>query len=163
MIGVRPQLGQDAYGQDIMGLMIEDGQASAWDDVTNKILDPEIVRQAWMVELEDFRKLKIYTHVLRSQQGSTGEKIIGVRWVDVNNGDDEREELQESPGRKIVQDKHRRRLVRPDTTLGSTQVHSERRSDLEECQRRSNVFATGHGQQRGTSAFLNALRARRVH
>ena len=41
-----------------------------------------------MVELEDFRKLKVYTHVLRSHQRGTGGKIIGVRCVDVNQGDD---------------------------------------------------------------------------
>ena len=39
-----PQQGQDVYEREITGLIIKEGQASAWDDATNKILDPEIVR-----------------------------------------------------------------------------------------------------------------------
>ena len=79
MSGVQPQQGQDVYEQEIMGLMIEEGQVSAWDGVTDNILDPRIIRQARMVELEYFRKLQAYTHVPRSHQRNAGGKIIGVR------------------------------------------------------------------------------------
>ena len=44
-IGVRPRQGIDTCGHHIMGLMIEEGLASAWDDVTDNIIDSEIVNR----------------------------------------------------------------------------------------------------------------------
>ena len=52
IFGSRPQLGQSICKEEIFGLMIKNGQASAWDDVTEKYLDPELVQQARQVELE---------------------------------------------------------------------------------------------------------------
>ena len=88
MFGEKPQDGQTIWRDEIMGLMVRDGQTSAWDDVSEKYLDPDLVAKARQVELEYFRKLKVYTHVPRSHMKETGGKIIGVRWVDVNKGDD---------------------------------------------------------------------------
>lgn len=44
--------------------------------------------KARQVEPEYFRKLKVYTHVPREHMKETGGKRIGVRWVDINKGDE---------------------------------------------------------------------------
>ena len=37
--------------------------------------------------MEYFHKLGVYEKVIRDHQVSTGGRIFGVRWVDVNKGD----------------------------------------------------------------------------
>ena len=62
---------------------------AAWDDVTNAALIPDMVKKAREVEMGYFAKLGVYEVVDRSHQLTTGGKVIGVRWVDVNKGDSE--------------------------------------------------------------------------
>ena len=69
------------------GLSFRSGYDTAWDDVSNDILVPELVHAARAVEMEYFHKLGVYEKVSREHQAATGGKINGVRRVDVNKGD----------------------------------------------------------------------------
>ena len=69
------------------GLSYKSGYETAWDDVSNENLVPDLVHAARALEMEYFHKLGVYEKVPRGHQESTGGKIIGVRWVDVNKGD----------------------------------------------------------------------------
>ena len=40
--------------------------------------------------MELFAKIKVYTRVPSAHQKQNGGKIIGVRWVDVNKGDEQK-------------------------------------------------------------------------
>ena len=48
---------------------------------------PELVKAARAEEMTYFKKLGVYRIVPRSHQRTTGGKVIGTRWVDVNKGD----------------------------------------------------------------------------
>ncbi len=52
-------------------------------------LDPQLVRAAREEEMEEFRKCGVYEKVpIEEAIKNTGKQPIGVRWVDVNKGDD---------------------------------------------------------------------------
>ena len=55
--------------------------------MSNENLVPELVHAARALEMEYFHKLGVYEKVSREHHASTGEKIIGIRWVDVDKGD----------------------------------------------------------------------------
>jgi len=60
----------------------------AVDDVTGVELNPEMVKAARKAEIEYFRKMKVYKKVPISKCfAMTGQKPIGVRWIDVNKQD----------------------------------------------------------------------------
>ena len=63
------------------------GYETAWDDVSNDNIVPELFHAARASEMDYFHKLGLYEKVTRERQVNTGVKIIGVRWVDVNKGD----------------------------------------------------------------------------
>ena len=77
ILGQRPQDGQKVCRDEFLGMMIRKEQASVWDDVPDTYLEPQLVKKARQVELQYFRKLKVYTHVPRSHQRATGGKIMG--------------------------------------------------------------------------------------
>ena len=59
-----------------------------WDDISGKELDWELVAAARAEEMEEFRKHEVYVKVpIAKCWGKTGKKPIGVRWVDINEGD----------------------------------------------------------------------------
>ena len=59
----------------------------AWDDVSGKDLDPKMVRDARAEEMQHIKKTNLYTKVPRSKALKIGQKIVGVRWIDINKGD----------------------------------------------------------------------------
>ena len=62
--------------------------ASAWDDTTGEELDHKMVRAARDEEMVEVRKHHLYSKVpLKECWERTGKDPIGVRWVDVNKGD----------------------------------------------------------------------------
>lgn len=76
----------------------EDNEAEKWwneenehqdreffDDVTGLPLKPELVKRARKEEMEFFARKRVYDRVARK---TVKGKIIGVRWVDINKGDD---------------------------------------------------------------------------
>ena len=63
----------------------------AWDDISGHYLDPVGVRQARSAEIDYYRKMGVCVKVPISKCfAKTGQKPIGVRWVDVNKGDGDR-------------------------------------------------------------------------
>ena len=60
---------------------------SFWDNVTGKLLPPDLVAKARQEELEFLRGFGVYKIVPYSE--AKGFPIIGVRWVDVNKADEE--------------------------------------------------------------------------
>ena len=70
-------------------LNCRNGIEYAEDDVSNQVLDPELLKAARREEMKYFEKLGVYERVGRSEQVRTGGKVIGTRWVDVNKGDSE--------------------------------------------------------------------------
>ena len=59
----------------------------AWDDVSGKELSPEKVRAARKEEVEYIRKIQLYTKVPRQKAKGLKAKVITVRWIDINKGD----------------------------------------------------------------------------
>ena len=58
------------------------------DDVSGAELDPKIVKQARMDEIEYVRTMKLYTKVPISEcRQKTWKDPIAVRWIDVNKQD----------------------------------------------------------------------------
>ena len=59
-----------------------------WDDISGKYLDPAGVRTARAAEVEYYNKMGVYIKVPTSECiAKTGQKPIGVRWVDIDKGD----------------------------------------------------------------------------
>ena len=85
--GDRPQCGVTALQSEMKALSCRGGYKTAWDDVSNAELVPDLVKAARALEMEYFHRLGVYEVVPKSHQVATGGKIIGVRWVDVNKGD----------------------------------------------------------------------------
>ena len=73
---------------DCSELIKGNNDAEFWDDLTGLPLDGDMVRAARKLEMDFFRKKAVYTKVPRSQ--TNGHKVIAVRWVDINKGDDKR-------------------------------------------------------------------------
>ena len=70
-------------------------QEEFWDDISGKKLNSELVYKARAEEIEEFRKHGVYIKVPISEcMNVTGKKPIGVRWVDINKGDDENPEYR---------------------------------------------------------------------
>ena len=85
-----PQDGRELLKSTLAKLGLHNGMEYASDDVTGVELDPKLMKEAREVEMTFFKKMVVYTRVPRSMQRMRGGKIIGVRWVDVNKGDQEK-------------------------------------------------------------------------
>ena len=57
-----------------------------YDDMSGKLLNPTLVREARAAELKFIDEIGVWDIVDRP----AGEKVVGGRWVDVNKGDEER-------------------------------------------------------------------------
>ena len=79
--------GEEFLKREIYSLYCQAGIEYAEDDVSGAVLDPEAVRLGRSVEMKYFEDMKVYDRVPRSEQAQTGGKIVGTKWIDVNNGD----------------------------------------------------------------------------
>ena len=62
----------------------------AWDDVKNRPLDPEKVRDARKEEMKFVEKYHVYEYAYVSDcYQRTGAAPIDTRWIDTNKGDEE--------------------------------------------------------------------------
>ena len=70
-------------------------QEDFWDDISGKKLNPELIHIARAEELEEFRKHNVYVKVpIEECIKVTNKRPIGVRWVDVNKGDEDNPEYR---------------------------------------------------------------------
>lgn len=63
-----------------------------YDDISGGVLDPKLVKEARSAELADIDKYGVWKIVPRSQSGK--QKVVTLRWVDVNKGDDANPEIR---------------------------------------------------------------------
>ena len=63
------------------------GKQWAWDDITGAVLDPKVVADERKKEIWYIHKHGVYRKVRRSSVPPDG-KIIQVRWIDINKGDE---------------------------------------------------------------------------
>ena len=62
---------------------------AAWDDISAAPLDPGKVVEARKLEIAYAEKKPVWKKILRSTAKEKGWKIIKLRWIDINKGDDE--------------------------------------------------------------------------
>ena len=104
--GLREQLTADGIlntTEDLSHLMnlehtnahIEQHHGVYMDDISGKLLDPELVRTAREEEMQVFREHNVFTFVpLQDCWTITGKGPIGTRWVDVNKNDEAQPEYR---------------------------------------------------------------------
>ena len=57
------------------------------DDVTGKGLNKDLAKAARRLEMQFFKKMKVYEKVPRWEAARKGCKVISTRWLDINKGD----------------------------------------------------------------------------
>ncbi len=65
----------------------------AFDDVTGGQLDASEVNATRMLETQFFRRMKVYSK-MRRKDVPKSQRVIPVRWVDINKGDDSRRDYR---------------------------------------------------------------------
>ena len=75
---------------------VEAAPGEYWDDVTGVPSKHKLVRKARRDETQEFAKHGMYTKVPGKREcwAATGKGPIGVRWVDINKGDEDRPEYR---------------------------------------------------------------------
>ena len=63
-------------------------QGEAWDDVSGVKLNSKKVKAAREEEIGYFRKKGVYTKITRKEAEQMGCKVVKVRWIDINKGDE---------------------------------------------------------------------------
>ena len=61
----------------------------AWDDLTHMKLDAGKVKEARPKEVGYIRDKRVYDKIPRTQAVRNKWKVVQVRWIDINKGDDE--------------------------------------------------------------------------
>ena len=64
------------------------------DDVTGAPLDPELVQKARQEELDWLRREEVYERVPKSQCEEKGAKLLKLKWLDINKGDEARPKIR---------------------------------------------------------------------
>ena len=73
---------EDAFGTKRREL------AEAWDDVDGQEFEPEVVRKARALEMEWYRKMKVYEkRPIEECFEKTKKRHIKVKWIDRKNRD----------------------------------------------------------------------------
>ena len=57
------------------------------DDVSGRVLDHELAVKARKLEMDFFRKMRVYDKVPRAVSTRDGCRVISTKWVDINKGD----------------------------------------------------------------------------
>eukprot|EP00973_Karenia_brevis_P040575 5612454-Karenia_brevis.AAC.1 len=81
--------GEMARGKGLCQLSKGMGESWATDDLTGMWLDAGKVMEARAREMEFVKKKQVWTKITRAEAIRRGWKIIKVRWIDINKGDDQ--------------------------------------------------------------------------
>ncbi len=96
--GLMEQMEDDGrLNTGLIGMMgpTEEGDVGFWDDVSGKQLRTQGVWNAGAEEITEFRKFNVYVKRPISEcYEVTGKAPLGIRWIDINKGDDLVEELR---------------------------------------------------------------------
>ena len=77
------------HNDPINELHEDDYDLVAWDDQSGAVLKPSMVKAARKEEIKYFKEMGVYEKVDISKcWEETGKSPVGVRWVDINKGDD---------------------------------------------------------------------------
>ena len=57
------------------------------DDITGRPLDHKLASEARKLEMDFFKRMRVYEKVLRWKAREDGGKVVTTRWIDVNKGD----------------------------------------------------------------------------
>ena len=72
-----------------------DQNGDFWDDVSGARLNKQKIKEARLEEIKQLYKHKVYKKVPLSQcWEETGKAPIKVKWLDINKGDEENEEMR---------------------------------------------------------------------
>ena len=71
--------------EQLFKLGCRNGVMWAKDDITGVDLDPKLVIDARELEMDYFRKMRVYDKVPREQ--SEGKPMVKTMWIDINKGD----------------------------------------------------------------------------
>ena len=81
----------------------------AYDDITGAKISPKKVKEARQEEIGYIKKHNVYQKVKRSSV-PVGEKIIKVRWIDINKGDEGHPDIRSRLVAKDYKDEDRPEL-----------------------------------------------------
>ena len=79
--------GKRRLENELAAVYFQEGIGYATDDVSNELLDPELVVDARKTEMTFFEYMKVYDRVDRAEMIRRRGKIIKTRWIDANKGD----------------------------------------------------------------------------
>ena len=167
MFGLRQQDGIQILRDEIYCVMQRDGLVEAWDDVTNKHLDYELVAKARQAEMDYVQKMQVHVQVPRSDIKRTGGKLIGTRWIDVNKNDEKRPDYRS----RLVGKEFRRGTddsLYAATPPRSSTYHNQHCSYLRQRQRRpqpqpTTTTTTHYGERREACVFLRGCKTTQLH
>ena len=77
--------GEPMLREQLFKLGCRNGVMWAKDDITGVDLDPKLVIDARELEMDYFRKMRVYDKVPREQ--SEGKPMVKTMWIDINKGD----------------------------------------------------------------------------
>ena len=81
-----------SHGEDPQ---VQPEEGEFWDSVSGVPLKPQLVKRAREEEMREFSKHGVYVKVpVKECLERTGRKPIGVKWVDINKGDEESPEYR---------------------------------------------------------------------
>ena len=72
---------------ELPGLWNQPDYKEYWDDVNGGFLNPRLVREARLLELDWIKKEKVYEYRPRAEAEKKGVKPVFLMWVDTNKGD----------------------------------------------------------------------------
>ena len=94
----------------------------AWDDVSGQALDPKKVTEARREEVAYIHDSKLYTKVPRAKAKKLGAKVISVRWIDINKGDNDNENYRSRLVAREIKKDGRPDLFAPTPPLEALKV-----------------------------------------
>ena len=81
--------GRIKLDKDICSVSYDSEGIKYWDDMSGKALKEELVKVARSEEMRYFKEYGVYKKVPETECWyHTGKGPIGVRWVDINKGDE---------------------------------------------------------------------------
>ena len=82
-----------------------------YDEVSGALLDPALVKQARMLEVDYMHQLKVYEEASLEEWQASGCRLIPMRWLDINKGDSETVSIR---SRAVLQETRKRSDLGPN-------------------------------------------------
>ena len=110
-------------GNSIGGVYYMDSAGTFYDELSNRRLDNAEVEKARLEELRQVYKFKVYDKVpLQECHDETGKDPIGVRWLDINKGDEYNKDYRSRLVAQEIKKDKREDLFAPAPPLEATKL-----------------------------------------